>query len=299
MKIAITGASGLVGSVLKDELLNENHKIYPLIRRKHDMSPDNIYWNLESGEIESAKLEGLNAVIHLAGESVASGRWTEDKKTRILESRIKGTRLLSQTLSKLEHPPEVLISASAIGFYGHCGDDLLDESSASGAGFLARVCEAWEQETRVAEAANIRVVNLRIGLVLSPAGGALKQMLMPFKLGLGGPLGSGHQYMSWIDLDDLIRLIRYCMDNTSIQGPVNAVAPHPVTNNEFTRTLGSLLKRPTFFRAPSFALQIAMGNQMANEMLLSSTRVQPQKILEAGFTFDYPYLKDSLKHLLL
>lgn len=292
MKVAVTGSSGLIGSALVAQLRD----CAKLVRRDPRPGSNEIKWDPERGLIDRAALEGLDAVVHLAGENIA-GRWDEGKKARIRDSRIKGTALLSDALAGLSQKPKVFVCASAVGYYGDRGDEVLTEESPPGSGFLAEVCRLWEAATEPAAKSGIRVVNLRIGIVLSKDGGALARMLTPFKLGLGGPIGSGRQYMSWIDLDDLIRIISYVMEAESLSGPVNAVAPNPVTNAEFTRALGRALSRPAFLPLPAFAARLAFG-QMADELLLASARVRPEKLLSSGFQFNYPDIDSSLRHIL-
>jgi len=241
--------------------------------------------------------EEPDAVVHLAGENIAAGRWTERQKARIRDSRVKGTRLLCDLLARYSPPPKALVCASAVGYYGDRGDEILKEESASGSDFLSDVCGEWEAATQTAVERGIRVVNLRIGVVLSPLGGALAKMLTPFKLGAGGVIGSGRQYMSWIALDDAVRAFHFALTNQSLHGPVNAVAPNAVTNRDFTRTLGRVLSRPTVFPMPAFAARLAFG-EMADALLLASTRVQPARLLAGGFTFRYPDLEGALRHLL-
>jgi len=235
--------------------------------------------------------------VHLAGEPIAEGRWTQEKKRRILESRVKGTRLIAETLAKLNEKPRVLVSASAIGFYGDRGDEVLLEESASGEDFLSEVCREWEKATLAASQAGIRVVHLRIGIVLSAEGGALAKMLTPFKLGVGGRVGGGRQYMSWITLDDLVGVIRRALADESLRGPVNAVAPQAVTNEEFTKALGRVLGRPTFLPVPAFAARLAFG-EMADALLLSSARVEPARLKEAGYEFSQTEVEGALRHVL-
>jgi len=242
-------------------------------------------------------MKNCQAVVHLAGENVAGGRWSEAFKRRILESRTKGTRLLAETLAGLELKPSVLVSASATGYYGHRGDEEVDELAPSGNGFLAEVCREWEAAAQPAHDADVRLVKLRIGPVLSPDGGALAKMLPPFKLGLGGVIGSGRQYFSWITLDDLVSAIVFALENESLVGPVNAVAPGAVTNREFTKTLGRVLGRPTIFPLPAFAARLAFG-EMADEMLIGGVRVAPHELTAARFEFAYPELEPALRHLL-
>ena len=241
-----------------------------------------IEWHPDRGSIDAPALEGFDAVINLAGDGIANGRWTEEKKRRILDSRVNGTRLLSETMANLSRKPATFINASAIGFYGSRGDELVDEESGPGEGFLAGVCRQWESATALAEQAGIRVVKLRLGVILTKDGGIMGSMLRPFKLGLGGKVGSGEQVISWVAMDDVVGVISFILQNESVRGPVNAVAPHPVTNEEFTKTLGKVLSRPTFMAMPAFAARLAFG-EMADEMMLSSTRVAAKVLNDAGF----------------
>ena len=298
MKILVTGASGLVGTALQPALKATGHEVYRLVRSSApNKAAGEIVWNPEQGTIDAASLEGIEAVIHLAGENIAEGRWTDEKKQRIRESRVKGTRLLSETLAQLKSKPQALISASAIGFYGDRGDEVLTEQSASGSDFLSEVCREWELSTQPAAQSGIRVVNLRFGIILSALGGALKKMLTPFKLGIGGKVGSGEQYMSWVALDDAVGVILYALETESLRGPVNVVAPRPVTNLEFTKALGSVLSRPTIFAVPKFAARLAFG-EMADALLLSSIRVEPLRLKEAGYQFKYPELSATMHHII-
>lgn len=297
MKVLISGSTGLVGGALSTALAGWGYTVHRLQRDPGMVGPETLYWNPAQGEIKPLELEGYDAVIHLAGENVGSGRWTKAKKQRIRDSRIEGTRLLSQALAGLEKPPKTFLVASAIGYYGNRGDEQLTEIAGPGKGFLSGVVRDWEQETQVAREAGIRTVNMRIGVVLSPNGGALKKMLLPFKLGLGGVMGDGQQYMSWIVLDDLCRAMHHLLTHGDIDGPVNLVAPNAVTNYEFTKTLGKVLGRPTIFPMPAFAAKLAFG-QMADELLLSSTRVLPQRLQQSGFEFQCPELKQALEHVL-
>jgi uncharacterized protein len=297
MIIAVTGSTGLVGSALVTALEARGHLVRRLVRGSISDGDHEIRWNPDQGEIDAAELNGIDGVVHLAGENIAGGRWTESFKRRILESRTKGTRLLAETLAGLEMKPSVLVSASAIGYYGNRHDEEVDELAPSGNGFLAEVCREWEAATEPAHDAGIRVVKLRIGPVLSPKGGALAKMLTPFKLGLGGVIGSGRQYFSWIALDDLVNAIVFAVENESLVGPVNAVAPGAVTNRDFTKTLGRVLGRPTIFPMPAFAARLAFG-EMADEMLLGGVKVAPHELIKTGFRFEYPQLEPALVHLL-
>jgi uncharacterized protein (TIGR01777 family) len=297
MKILITGSTGLVGSRLARSLKSKGHEIVRLVRSTPNDLVTEVYWNPEQGTLNATELEGLDAVVHLAGESIAEGRWTDEKKKRIRESRVKGTTLLSETLAKLKQKPEVLVSASAVGFYGSRGDETLDEQSASGSDFLAEVCREWELATQPAAQAGVRVVNLRFGVILSQDGGALPKMLFPFRMGVGGKLGSGQQYMSWIAIDDAVGAIEHALTNNTLRGPVNVVAPNSVTNHDFTKTLGHILSRPTIFPVPAFAARLAFG-EMADATLLSSQRVEPARLKESGYTFEYPELEGALRHVL-
>jgi hypothetical protein len=248
--------------------------------------------------LDAAALRGADAVIHLSGESVASGRWTAARKASILESRIASTTLLARTIAGMEDLPKTWLCASAIGIYGDCGERVVDETGASGKGFLADVCRKWEEAARPAAEAGCRVVNLRFGVVLSEHGGALKAMLGPMRLGLGGAIGNGRQYMSWIALDDAVGAIMHVLESAAVSGPVNLVSPNPATNAELTKALGRVLSRPTLFAVPAFAIRLALG-EMADEMLLASTRVRPARLIESGYRFAWPELEPMLRHALL
>jgi uncharacterized protein (TIGR01777 family) len=297
MRVLITGSTGLLGSALVSSLIQDGHEVVRLARAGHPQLENVIRWDPEAGALDSAPLEGMDAVVHLAGENIAAGRWTAERKRRILESRVQGTTLLADSLTRLTRPPRCLISASAVGFYGDRGQEILREDSPAGRGFLPEVCTGWEHAAQHVTARGMRLVTLRIGIVLSSRGGALARMLLPFRLGLGGRIGSGRQYMSWIDLDDLIRVIRHGIATDSLSGPVNAVAPNPVTNREFTRALGRALARPAFLFMPAFAARIALG-QMAEELLLASTRVLPAALLGSEFSFRFLHLEAALAHAL-
>ena len=295
MKILITGSTGLVGSALVSHLAAHGHRPLHMVRRP-PRGADEIRWDIEAGTLDPSSLEGLDAVVHLAGENIASGRWTEERKRRILQSRVLGTRLLARSLARLDTPPGVLVSVSAVGYYGDRGEEALDEESGPGTGFLAEVCRAWEAEAAPAAARGIRVVHPRLGMVLSARGGALDRMLPAFRAGFGGRIGSGRQYMSWIALDDLVGAILHAITCDRLEGPVNAVSPHPVTNAEFTRVLARALGRPALMALPAFAARLAFG-QMADELLLASARVSARKLERSGYRFRYPRLEEILGRL--
>lgn len=295
MKILISGSSGLVGSALISFLEKGKHEIFKLVRVRADLLPNEIAWEPQKRIINPSLLEGFDAIVHLAGENIM-GLWTEEKKKRIKDSRVLGTRVLSETLSQLKKAPSVLVCASAIGYYGNRGNEILTEQSSKGKGFLADVCEEWEEAARPAVEKGIRVINLRIGMVLSSSGGALKQMLPIFRLGLGGKMGMGDQYVSWIAIQDLVRIIDYAIHQKNLAGPLNAVSPFPVTNQEFTKTLGKELHRPTFFTIPAFMVNLIFGD-LGKEVLLCSERVVPKKLEEEGFKFDYPSLAGALNSI--
>src|SRR5438874_3256963 len=294
MKVLITGASGLIGTALQKSFVDKGYEML-LASRSEPEDEHDIQWDVETGFTEPEKLEGIDAVVHLAGESVGGLRWTEEKKKAIRDSRVLGTRNVVDALSKLRDRPKVLVAASAIGFYGERGDEELTESSAAGDTFLAEVSKAWEAESRRAEDAGIRTVLLRTGIVLSKNGGALASMMLPFKLGLGGVVGSGNQWMSWIALDDHVAVIEYAIENESLRGAVNSTSPNPVTNKDFTKTMGEVLSRPTFLPLPEFAVSMIFG-EMGDELLLTSTRVAPKRLEDAGFEFKYPDLKSAIEH---
>ena len=293
--VAITGASGMVGTALATVLRESGHTPFNITRKASGESGGNILWDPASGLKDPSRLETVDTVVHLAGENIAAGRWTPALKDRIRRSRIEGTRSLVKSIAASSHRPKTFVCASAIGFYGERGDTLLDENAVAGKGFLADVCREWEHEAEAAKDLGLRVVKVRIGVVLSPKGGALAKMLLPFKLGAGGIIGSGKQYWSWIGLHDLVRIIAFCIDHDSIQGAVNAVSPNPMTNYDFTKGVGRALHRPTLFPLPAFVAKLVLG-EMANELLLSSTRVTPKKLKEQGFEFHYPELAACLEH---
>lgn len=291
-RIAMTGASGLIGAQLSAFLRSGGHEVLPMVRRsprEHE-----IHWDPARQEVELEPLEGLDAVVHLAGESIASGRWTPERKAAILDSRVSGTRLLATALAKLKKPPRVLVCASAIGYYGDRSDEILTEDSPPGTGFLADVCQAWEAAAEPARQAGIRVVHVRTGIVLSAQGGALAQMLLPFRLGLGGVIGSGRQYMSWIGFDDLIGAFHHALFTESMHGALNATAPHPVTNAEFVRVLGKVLGRPTVIPLPAQAVRLLLG-ELGEALLLEGARVLPTKLEASEFVFAHPELEGALR----
>jgi len=292
VKILVTGASGFIGTALVRHLAANGHEPLPLGRSRSTANA--VVWNPETGEIEVEKLAGIDAVIHLAGENIASGRWTAAKKQRLINSRLKGTHLIAETISKMARPPSVLVSASAVGYYGDRGNEILREESAPGRGFLADLCVQWEAATEPATRRGIRVVHPRLGIVLARHGGVLGKMLLPFKLGVGGKVGSGNQYMSWITLEDLCSILLYCAQTSNLHGPVNAVTPNPVTNLEFTKALGNALSRPTIFPLPAFVARTALG-EMADELLLYSARVEPRKLNNLRFGFRHSELGAALK----
>ena len=296
MKLAVTGASGLIGSALVPYLAEVGHETIRVVRRP-PRRDDEIRWDPAGGEIDGEGLEGVEGVVHLSGENVASGRWTEARKARLRESRIGSTRLLARTLASLRRPPKVLVSASAIGYYGSQGDRWLTESSPADDGFLGRLSVDWEASAAPAAEAGIRVVHPRLGLVLSSTGGALGKMLLPFRAGLGGVVGPGTQYMSWVAMDDVLGALHHALISDALEGPFNVVAPEPVTNREFTKALGRVLGRPTVTPVPAFALRMTLG-EMADATLLASARVRPRRLEETGYAFQFPALEGALRHVL-
>lgn len=297
LKVLITGSTGLVGSRLFHFLQVAGHEVWMLVRSHDQEGERSIYYNTHSGEVDRSKIEGFDAVINLWGHSV-QGRWTKKNKRKILKSRRELTQTMSRVFMGLQNPPKVFLCASAVGFYGDRGNEELTEESAKGKdSFLAEIASAWEEACHLMQTRGIRVVNLRFGVILSLGGGAFSKMLPIFKLGLGGPLGLGDQYMSWISMDDALGAIYHAMTHEEIVGPINVTAPKPVTNREFTRSLVAQLKKPAIFRVPAFALRWARG-QMADELLLSSTRAVPQKLLESGYVFRYPDIQSALSHLI-
>jgi uncharacterized protein (TIGR01777 family) len=294
--VVVTGPTGLVGTPLVASLEAAGAKVIRGTRRPTSAAGE-MYWNGDKGEIDAAKLEGVDAVVHLAGENIAGRRWSESFKREIRDSRVKGTRLIAEAIARATNKPKALICASAIGYYGNRGDELLNENSPPGDDFLADVCREWEVSCQPARDAGVRVINTRIGVILSPKGGALHKMLTPFKLGLGGKISNGQQYMSWIALDDVVGALHFLVAHQTASGPVNLTAPNPVTNADFTNTLGHVLRRPTVFPFPAFAARLRFG-EMADALLLSSTRVAPQALEAAGYAFQLPQLEPALRHLL-
>ncbi|MGE0479369.1 MAG: TIGR01777 family oxidoreductase [Phycisphaerae bacterium] len=293
MRVTISGASGLVGGPLASFLAAGGHRVDPLVRREPQPGSTEIRWDPGAGNLDPAALEGVDAAVNLSGETIA-GTWTAARKAAIRDSRVDSTRLLVRAMCALKRKPRVLISASAVGYYGDRGEAELSEDSSAGRDFLADVAQQWEAETRPAADAGVRVVNLRIGVVLSPRGGALAQLLAPFRAGLGGVVGDGRQYMSWIALDDLVGLIQFAIFNDALRGPLNATAPNPVTNHEFTKALGRVLHRPTVVPLPAFAVKLMFG-EMGETLLLAGQRVLPARALAAGFQFFHPELEDALR----
>ena len=293
MKIAVTGATGLIGAALCERLRQEGNDVLVITRRENSSSPfPVVHWNPERGELDTRSLEGVDAVMHLAGETIAE-RWTPEKKERIRTSRVAGTRFLVDGLKRLSKRPSVLIGSSAVGFYGNRGDEVLDEGSPPGTGFLPEICQAWEAEVARASELGMRAVRLRTGIVLSTKGGALAKMLLPFKLGLGGPVGSGSQWMSWIHIDDVVGGYHFALHHSDLSGAANLTAPQPVRNADFTRALGRALGRPAFLPAPGFALKLIFG-EMAQDLLLDGQRVLPRRLESAGYQFQHTGVDDAL-----
>jgi uncharacterized protein (TIGR01777 family) len=295
MKIVIAGGSGLVGSALNPALEAQGHEVTQLVRKA--ARAGEIEWHPNQDEIDPKTLDGFDAVINLAGENIAEGRWTDEKKRRIHDSRVHGTHLLAEAIVKLAQRPSVFLCASATGFYGDRGGEILDEHSESGGGFLAGVCREWERAADPAARANVRVVNLRFGPIIAPEGGMMAKMLTPFKMGLGGKVGSGKQFISWVAINDVVGAIKLALNDESVRGPLNVVSPNPVTNEEFTTTLGHVLSRPTVMAMPAFAAKLAFG-EMADEMLLVSQRVMPKKLTDARFQFQFPELEGAFRKYL-
>jgi uncharacterized protein (TIGR01777 family) len=296
MHIVISGSSGLIGRSVMAALRSRGDEVTALVRRPP--STGESQWDPVAGSIDPGAFEGSDGVVHLAGAGIGDKRWSAPRRAEIVSSRVQTTTLLAHTLAGLRHPPTVLVSASAVGFYGDRGDEVLTEESTGGTGFLAEVCRAWEDATEPAGHAGIRVVRLRSGVVLCAGGGALARQLPLFRYGIGGRLGSGRQWLSWITLADEVRAILYALDEPSVQGAVNATAPEPVTNRVFTRALGRALHRPSVLAVPGFALRVALGPDLASEMVLAGQRVLPAKLTTTGFTFEEPRIDSALAALL-
>ena len=297
MRILISGSSGMVGTAVAARFRHEGHAVQRLVRPGKQPEAGDVRWDPVSGEMDRAAAEGADALVHLAGAPIAEGRWTNARKKLLRSSRVDATRQLVNQLSKLARAPRVMVSASASGYYGSRGDEVLTEESAPGSDFLAALTRDWEAEAGRAEQIGIRTVILRFGVILSPSGGALARMLPPFRLGLGGRLSSGRQWVPWLSLPEAVGFIRHAIENSSLRGPINAVAPSPVTNAEFTKILGKALRRPTFFPVPAFGLRLLFG-EMAEVVLLSSQRMLPKKLLELSYAFQHPELEPALRAVL-
>ena len=295
MRIAITGSSGLIGTALQERLADDGHQVIPIVRG--EARPGTIRWDPAAGQLDAAQLDGLDGVVHLAGEGIGDHRWSEAHKHRVIESRRAGTRLLSEALAATTRRPAVLVSGSAVGFYGDRGDEVLTERSSPGTGFLTEVCLAWEGATAAAEAAGIRVAHLRTGIVLDSRGGALRKMALPFRFGLGGRLGSGKQWMSWIHLADEVEAIRFLLTH-DVSGPVNGTAPTPVTNAVMSKALGRALHRPAVVPVPAFGPRLLLGRELADNLLFTGQRVLPEVLVAAGYEFRHPELDEALGSLL-
>lgn len=293
LKVAITGASGLIGSSLSSLLSSLGYNVYKLVRRRSGLNWNEIFWNPDTSELDISALEGMDAVINLAGENIAKKRWSEARKESIKKSRVRGTKLISQCIASLKKPPKVFVSASAIGYYGNRIDEVVNECSVPGDGFLSQVCQEWEGATQAAQSAGTRVVIMRIGLVLSSKGGVLPKLLPVYKGGIAGKLGSGKQWISWISIKDLVRAINHFLISEHISGRVNVVSPGAVTNLEFTKILGKVLHTPTILTIPSWVVRMLFG-EMGDELFLQGARVEPRKLSESGFLFNYPSLEAAL-----
>jgi uncharacterized protein (TIGR01777 family) len=294
VRIAITGSTGLIGSALTDALRADGHTV-TRITRAPSREPDAITWDIDAGRIDTARLESHDAVVHLAGAGIGDHRWTEDYKREVRESRTKGTTLLASALASLDARPRVLVSGSAQGYYGDRGDEVLTEASRKGEGFLADVVAAWEDGTSAAREAGIRTATIRSTLVLAAHGGALRRMLPLFRLGLGGRMGSGRQWWSWITLQDHVRAIRWLIEHENVNGPVNLAAPNPVTNADFTRALARALRRPAFFAVPKAGPRLVLGRGLTDQLLFTSLRVVPSVLVEHGFTFEHPTIDEAMR----
>lgn len=294
LRVLLSGAGGTVGRALATALAADGHRISRLVRARPRGALE-FRWDPVGGIMDPAAIDSCDAVIHLAGAGIAAGRWTASRKAEIMESRRAGTRLIAAAIARADTPPRVLVSASAVGYYGDRGDEILTEQSPPGGGFLAGVARAWEEEA--ARAAPARVVLLRLGVVLARAGGALPRMALPFRLGIGGPIGGGRQWLSWIALDDVVRVVRHALASDHLNGPVNTVSPHPVTQGDFGRALGRVLHRPALAPTPAWVIRLVLG-EMGSELLLSSQRVSPGRLLATGFEFEHPDIEECLSHVL-
>ncbi|HET8948738.1 MAG TPA: TIGR01777 family oxidoreductase [Candidatus Polarisedimenticolia bacterium] len=297
MIVVVSGASGLVGAALVPSLRGVGHRVRRLVRPGGKAAPDDIPWDPARGRLEASALSGCDAVVHLAGENIAARRWSDEQRKRLHDSRVGPTALLARALAEAPRPPRVLVQASATGYYGDRGDELLTESSPPGRGFLPSLCVAWEQASAPAAAAGIRVVHVRFGIVLSARGGALRKMLTPFRLGIGGPVGSGRQFWPWIEIEDAVWIVARALEDESLRGPLNAVSPHTVTCREFTSALGHALRRPAVIPLPAFALRLALGDMAT--LLLESVRAVPERLVQAGYRFRHPDPDDALRHALM
>lgn len=297
MDVVVSGASGLIGSALCRSLRSDGHRVIELVRRPTDGEPDAVEWDPMGGRLDPAQLEGVDAVVHLAGAGIGDKRWSEARKREVLESRTKGTTLLAEALASLDRKPAVLVSGSAVGYYGHRGDDLVTEDTLPGPTFISRICVEWEAAAEPATAAGIRTALIRTGIVLAPKGGAFGKLIPLFKLGLGGKMGGGREWWSWISLDDEVRAIRFLIDN-EVHGPVNLTAPNPARNVDITRALGEVLHRPTFLTVPSFGPKLLLGSELADSLLFMSQRVSPTVLLGHGFEFQHPQLEGALRDVL-
>ncbi len=297
MDVAITGSSGLIGTALRSALSNAGHRPIRLVRRAPSSGADEIQWDVDGGTIDAASLEGVDAVVHLAGAGIGDKRWNADYKNVLVESRTKGTALIAETLAGLDAKPSIFLSGSAIGYYGPHGDDVITEDTPAGSTFLADLCVQWEAAAQPAIDAGIPTAFLRTGLVQTPKGGALKKLLPLFKLGVGGPFGNGKQYQSWITLDDEVGAILHLL-SAGVTGPVNLTAPDPVTNNAFSKTLGKVLKRPSFARVPAFAPRLLLGKEMADALLFESQNIVPNVLQASGYRYAHPDLESGLRAVL-
>ncbi len=295
MKVLIAGSSGLIGTALAGRLLDDGNEVLRLVRRA-PVAADEVRWDPSGGSVDASSLEGIDAVVHLGGVSIAGRRWSEAYKQQIRDSRVISTRLLSETIANLQSRPAVFLCASALGYYGNRGDEVLTEESPRGSGFIANSTAEWESACSPASEAGIRVCNMRIGVVLSREGEMPRRTLLPFKLGLGGKLGNGRQYFSWVHIEDVVRAFVYALDNPSLTGPVNVSAPNPVSNAAFTRALARVLSRPAFFTVPEFALRITMGEM--SQLALDSARVSPRRLEESGFKFEWNDIEQALRDVI-